>query len=617
LNSCGQLGDGTGGDGTNANDKNAPVQVGTDRWVAVSAGGSIDEVHSLGIKDDGSLWAWGRNGEGQLGDGTGGDETDANDKNAPVQVGTDRWRVVSAGNWHSLGIKEDGTLWAWGHSGWGRLGIGSSGGSNSKNAPAKIGADKWRTVSAGQNHSFGIKEDGTLWAWGVSSHGQLGIGASGDDKIERSPVPIGAETDRWRTASAGQLHSFGIKRDGTLWAWGVNSYGHLGDGTGGDETDANDKNAPVQVGAGAGRWITVSAGNAYSLGIKGDGSLWAWGSNSHGRLGIGVSGTSGNKNVPTKADGPPPLTRIFGTDRFATSIEASRANFGSADAVIIATGMGYADALSASALAGTLNAPLLLTRQDSLSPGVLGEIERLDATKAYIIGSEAAVSSAVEASLASAGLSVERVAGADRYATSAAIASRMAALESAAFAKKAFLARGDNFADGLAVSPLAYNNRYPVVLTRPTELPAPAATAITNLGIADITILGSEAAVSAGVEATVKRLGTSPTVRRVAGPDRYRTAQEIAKHALDNSLATKRFVGVATGLNFPDALAGGAAAGEREGILVLTAPDTLSVNWVGYLPGAYTGVRPDIQVYGGSNVVSESVFNTIKSMLVD
>ncbi|MCL2503474.1 MAG: cell wall-binding repeat-containing protein, partial [Coriobacteriia bacterium] len=249
--------------------------------------------------------------------------------------------------------------------------------------------------------------------------------------------------------------------------------------------------------------------------------------------------------------------------------------------------------------------------------GVLAEIERLGAKKAYIMGSSAAVSNAVEASLVGVGLQTERIVGADRYATSALTASKVAGLEGTAFAKKAFLARGDNFADGLAASPLAYRNKIPVVLTRPTELSAPAANVIGTLGITDVTILGSSAAVSEGIEGAVNALGTVTATRRLQGADRYATAQEIAKYAFANSLATMGFIGVATGLDFPDALAGGIATGERGGIMVLTRPGALSANWVGYLPGVYGDTKPDIQLYGGSNVLSDEVMDTLKSMLID
>ncbi|MCL2503041.1 MAG: cell wall-binding repeat-containing protein [Coriobacteriia bacterium] len=157
----------------------------------------------------------------------------------------------------------------------------------------------------------------------------------------------------------------------------------------------------------------------------------------------------------------------------------------------------------------------------------------------------------------------------------------------------------------------------PAILTRPASLPGAAASAIELLGIGDVTVPGSTAAVSAAAEAEVRALGPRPAVRRLGGAGRYATAQRIAGHAFEGSLATKGFIGVATGLNFPDALAGGAAAGERGGVLVLTAPDAPSGNWAGYLPGAYAGTKPDIQLYGGSNVLSDNVFNTLKEMLID
>ncbi|MCL2503580.1 MAG: cell wall-binding repeat-containing protein [Coriobacteriia bacterium] len=338
------------------------------------------------------------------------------------------------------------------------------------------------------------------------------------------------------------------------------------------------------------------------------------GDNDAGQLG---DGTNERRRAPTRIDRGNTIVRVYGTDRYTTAIDASVKNFDKADAVILATGMNYADALSASALAGALSAPLLLTRPDALGYGVLNEIERLGADEVWIMGSEAAVSNTVEDALRSAGLGVLRIAGTDRYETSAEIAFAVSGLEGAGFVKKAFLARGDNFADGLAVSPLAYKNKIPVVLTRPTSLSSAAAEIIEYLEINDVTILGSPAAVSDSVESAVKGLAAGMTVRRVAGATRYETAQKIAEYAFDNSLATKNFIGVATGLNFPDALAGGAATGERGGILVLTTPDALSANWAAYLPSAYTGLRPNVQIYGGSNVVSDDILYTLQEFFFD
>jgi len=370
--------------------------------------------------------------------------------------------------------------------------------------------------------------------------------------------------------------------------------------------------------AGSVGWGAVSAGSDCFLGIERDGLLCTWGANSYGQLG---DSAMADKNVTALADGlaadsEGSITRVAGANRYETAIKTSEKNFASADNVILATGMNYADALSASALAGSLKAPLLLARPDALDSGVLGEIQRLKAKKAYIMGSSAAVSNAVEGSLTSAGLSVERIAGADRYATSAAIASKVASLEGAAFTKKAFLARGDNFADGLSASPVAYKNKVPVILTRSAVLAEDAKHAIKDLEITDVTMLGSTAAIAKDVEDDVKDLAT--TTRRLQGADRYATAQAIAEHALDNSLATTGFIGVATGLDFPDALAGGMATGKHGGIMVLTRPEALSPVWGPYLKAAYVdaGIKPDVQVYGGSNVVSGVVFDALKALLI-
>ncbi|MCL2504509.1 MAG: hypothetical protein FWE94_07995, partial [Coriobacteriia bacterium] len=284
LNDYGQLGDGT------ITDKSAPVQVGTGTdWKAVSAG----QYHSLALKGDGSLWAWGNNYYGQLGDGTSGSSTNTS---TPAQVGsvTD-WKAVSAGMNHSLALKTDGTLWAWGYNGSGQLGIGST---ISTSTPVRIGTGTdWAALGAKGANSLALKTDGSLWAWGYNGFGQLGIGSAVGTS---TPVQVGSATD-WQAVSAA-YHSLAIKDDGSLWAWGRNADGRLGIGTSGDSTN---KSAPVPVEGDIG-WKAVSAGQYHSLGIKEDGSLWAWGYNYYGQLGDGTSGSGANKNVPTLIDGPAP-----------------------------------------------------------------------------------------------------------------------------------------------------------------------------------------------------------------------------------------------------------------------------------------------------------------------
>jgi alpha-tubulin suppressor-like RCC1 family protein len=261
--------------GNNSNiNRVTPVQAGG-TWACIAAG----YAHSLGIKQDGTLWAWGQNAYGQLGDGTNVD------RNVPVQVGLDNtWAAVATGYLHCLAIKKDGTLWAWGFNKYGQLGDGTQ---VNKNAPVQVGyGPNWAAVAAGYGHSLAIKQDGTLWAWGHNSYGQLGDGTNIDNL---TPVQVGTENN-WANVAGGYDHSLGLKKDGVLEAWGNNDYGQLGDGT-----DV-DRNAPAQVGT-ENNWFFVSAGWDHSLGIKTDGTLWAWGINPSGQLG---DGTLVDKDTPVQ-----------------------------------------------------------------------------------------------------------------------------------------------------------------------------------------------------------------------------------------------------------------------------------------------------------------------------
>ena len=269
-NGAGQLGDGTN------EEKNTPVQIGQDRWASVSAGS-----HTVAIKTDGSLWAWGWNMYGQLGDGTN------EDKNTPVQIGQDRWTSLSAGGGHTVAIKTDGTLWAWGNNWFRQLGDGTDGTAESKNTPVQIGSG-YVSVSAGDYHTLAIKTDGTLWAWGDNDYGQLG---DGTNEGKNTPVLIGTG---WAYVSAGSDHIVAIKTDGTLWAWGDNNYGQLGNGSSGIGYYGG-KDTPVQIGQD--RWTSVSAGS-HTVAIKTNGSLWVWGRNNNGQLGLGVDKYI--RNTPTQ-----------------------------------------------------------------------------------------------------------------------------------------------------------------------------------------------------------------------------------------------------------------------------------------------------------------------------
>lgn len=183
-------------------------------WTQISAGAG----HCLALKEDGSLWSWGvSNSYGQLGLG--------HDFNisSPTQVGSlTTWSQVSGGYLHSMALKEDGTLWGWGANGYGQLGLGDT---IDIFSPTQVGSlTIWSYVSSGLNFTMGIKEDGTLWGWGDNENGQLGLG---DCEDRFSPCQVGALTD-WYRVSCGEGHCLAIKQDGTLWSWGYNSPGQLG-----------------------------------------------------------------------------------------------------------------------------------------------------------------------------------------------------------------------------------------------------------------------------------------------------------------------------------------------------------------------------------------------------
>jgi alpha-tubulin suppressor-like RCC1 family protein len=270
-NSIGSLGNGT------ATAYSSPVQVGTlTNWKQISPTSNS----TIGIKVDGSLWAWGYNRDGQLGNST------TTNYSSPIAVGAlTNWKFVSCGyssGYSVLAIKTDGTLWAWGNNRYGQLGNGTG---TYYSSPIQIGAlTNWKQISLGFS-SAAIKTDNTLWTWGDNTYGQLGISA-GSTTHYSSPIQVGALTN-WKQVSSGSgAFSRGfiaaIKTDGTLWAWGQNSStGALGNNT------LTNYSSPIQIGA-LTNWNQVSTGDKHISAIKTDGTLWACGYNLNGQLGNGT-----------------------------------------------------------------------------------------------------------------------------------------------------------------------------------------------------------------------------------------------------------------------------------------------------------------------------------------
>jgi alpha-tubulin suppressor-like RCC1 family protein len=240
------------------------------------------------IKSDGTLWVRGWNEYGALGNGT------FVSSDVPVQVGSDtNWQSVSIGSQHITAIKSDGTMWGWGWNSSGQVGDGTT---TNRNLPVQIGNDNnWVKVYSGYSANLALKANGTLWAWGWNTYGQLGDGTT---TTRRTPVQVGNNND-WVDISI-TTHSLAIKSDGSLWAWGYNNYGKLGLGL-----SSNQVAIPTQVGT-ATNWVQAIPGFEHTIALQEDGSLWAWGRNHNGQLG---DGTLIDKPLPTQIAIPcPPLS---------------------------------------------------------------------------------------------------------------------------------------------------------------------------------------------------------------------------------------------------------------------------------------------------------------------
>lgn len=258
----------------------SPIQVGSlTNWASVAKPLAKPSQATLAIKSDGTLWGWGRNQIGTLG------LNNTTNPSSPVQVGSGTtWSKIAAGGYVTFAIKTDGTLWAWGTNEYGGLGINSSYPAVSNvSSPTQVGVSTdWANVAAFGRGGIALKTNGTIWSWGRNSSGQLGLNSfsSGATNTVSSPTQIGALTT-WSKIATSNYHALALKTDGTLWTWGVNNNGQLG------QNDLNDRSSPVQVGA-LTTWTLPNKEMGPSVWVpKTDGTLWVWGRNQYGQLGLG------------------------------------------------------------------------------------------------------------------------------------------------------------------------------------------------------------------------------------------------------------------------------------------------------------------------------------------
>lgn len=334
---------------------------------------------------------------------------------------------------------------------------------------------------------------------------------------------------------------------------------------------------------------------------------------------------TGNATIQITSGSTPPgpsVTRVSGSDRYATAAEISATSFPAGSAfVVLASGASFPDGLSAASLAGALNAPILLSKRTELPERIGLEIQRLGASTVYIVGGSGAVGYDVESDIMAyaPGATVRRVAGGSRYETATEIADKVHEVTGVR-PDRVFLASGERFPDALSLSPVAFATKSPILLTRSGVLPPETAAAITRLRgpaprVLDMLVAGGTGVVSGDVAAQASALAGG-SFARAAGSTRYDTALNIAEHAMLEGWADPATLAIASGANFPDALGGAPLPGRSVGVLLLSPVTKLGPASASYLKSFDFHIQT-AWVLGGSSAIHADVLHEMDAILPD
>ena len=459
--------------------------------------------------------------------------------------------------------------------------------------------------------------DGTTWTLDPTNPIAIDLGTSGQwdsASLSRMSVIKKADTEwhAWYGGSTGGGGNQGIghatSSDGIIWTknpanplaslGGYGTYGGLGE----PETWNGGRNYALSV---------VYDSDRFDV-RRGDAAMYKM-------LRSGESTVTDDKSIGFAQDD---ITwrfhELFDNDRYGTAVAVSQdVFFRGADTVVIATGLDWPDALGGTALAGAFDAPILLVKKDSIPTSVKNEIARLGASKAYVLGGTGAISKAVADELADPSglnLSVDRLAGSDRYATAELIAEEtIDELNSGGgYDGTAFAATGAVFADALSASPLAASQGWPIFLVNPRS--GANTTAMKNAGVSGVHVLGGTTAVSAAHEQDLKDEFGDLSVDRLKGDDRYKTSVEVATYGVDTVGLDWNWLAIATGESFPDALSGSMAPATEGGVVMLTRTASLPSPVSTVISDEGDSIR-HVFFVGGTVAVSQDVRDSVGALL--